>query len=90
MSKVVFDICISLDGFITGPDQTADEPLGRGGMQLHEWATGLDTGCVYGRKLTARDIVTGKGITVPASGRHFVAVLEKNARRNESTQSTKR
>jgi dihydrofolate reductase len=38
MSKVVFDISVSLDGFITGPDQTADNPLGRGGEQLHEWA----------------------------------------------------
>jgi SH3 domain-containing YSC84-like protein 1 len=35
---------------------------------------------VYGRKMTARNIVTGKGISVPASGRHFVDVLEKNAR----------
>ena len=43
---------------------------------------------VYGRKVTARDIVTGKGITVPASGRHFVAVLEKNAPHNESTSSS--
>jgi hypothetical protein len=44
---------------------------------------------VYGRKVTARNIVTGKRITVPASGR-LVAVLEKNAPRNESTRSTKR
>lgn len=39
---------------------------------------------VYGRKLTARTIVTGKRITVPASGRRLVNVLEKNAPRNES------
>ena len=45
---------------------------------------------VYGRQVTARNIVTGKRITVPSSGRHFVAVLEKNAPHNESTQSTKR
>jgi dihydrofolate reductase len=38
VSKVVFDISISLDGFITGPEQTADNPLGRGGERLHEWA----------------------------------------------------
>lgn len=44
MSKVVFDICVSLDGFITGPDQTADEPLGRGGLQLHEWAMNDERG----------------------------------------------
>src|SRR5205085_10542913 len=44
---------------------------------------------VYGRKVTARNIVTGKRITVPASGRHLVAVLAKNAPHNESMPSTK-
>jgi SH3 domain-containing YSC84-like protein 1 len=44
---------------------------------------------VYGRKLTARRIVTGDAIGVPASGRHFVDVLEKNAPRNESKRSTR-
>jgi lipid-binding SYLF domain-containing protein len=39
---------------------------------------------VYGRKMTARNIVTGKRINIPASGRHLVAVLEKNAPHNES------
>lgn len=31
---------MSLDGFIAGPNQTLEEPLGRGGEQLHEWALG--------------------------------------------------
>ena len=38
MAKLVLDISMSLDGFIAGPDQTLDEPLGKGGQQLHEWA----------------------------------------------------
>lgn len=29
---------MSLDGFIAGPDQTLEEPLGAGGELLHEWA----------------------------------------------------
>jgi dihydrofolate reductase len=29
---------MSLDGFVAGPNQTLEEPLGRGGEQLHEWA----------------------------------------------------
>lgn len=45
---------------------------------------------VYGRKMTARSIVTGKGISVPASGRHLVEVLQKRAPRNESTTTTRR
>jgi dihydrofolate reductase len=28
---------ISLDGFVAGPAQSRDEPLGVGGMKLHEW-----------------------------------------------------
>jgi dihydrofolate reductase len=38
MGKVVFDISVSLDGFVAGPNQTLDEPLGEGGELLHEWA----------------------------------------------------
>ncbi len=44
---------------------------------------------VYGRKLTAREIVTGGNTQTPASGRHLVAVLEKNAPRNESKESAR-
>ena len=28
---------ISLDGFVAGPDQSQDNPIGRGGLRLHEW-----------------------------------------------------
>jgi dihydrofolate reductase len=28
---------ISLDGFVAGPEQSVDNPLGIGGMRLHEW-----------------------------------------------------
>jgi dihydrofolate reductase len=38
MAKLTLDISMSLDGFIAGPNQTLDEPLGKGGDQLHEWA----------------------------------------------------
>ena len=38
MPDVIVDISMSLDGFVAGPDQTLEEPLGRGGEGLHEWA----------------------------------------------------
>jgi dihydrofolate reductase len=41
MSKTTLDISMSLDGFIAGPNQTVEEPLGRGGEDLHEWIFGL-------------------------------------------------
>jgi dihydrofolate reductase len=28
---------MSLDGYVAGPDQDEDSPLGRGGLELHEW-----------------------------------------------------
>ena len=44
---------------------------------------------VYGRKMKARSIVTGNGISVPESGRHLVDVLEKSAPHNESTKTNR-
>jgi dihydrofolate reductase len=38
MGKVVAEISISLDGYVAGPSPSLEEPLGRGGEQLHEWA----------------------------------------------------
>lgn len=29
---------ISVDGFAAGPDQSPDDPMGVGGMELHQWA----------------------------------------------------
>ncbi len=37
MGTVVFDISMSLDGYVTGDGQTAEEPMGRGGERLHTW-----------------------------------------------------
>lgn len=41
MSKLRFRISMSLDGFVAGPDQSVDNPLGIGGMRLHQWALSL-------------------------------------------------
>ena len=38
MSKLIADLSMSLDGFVAGPEQSMKDPLGIGGMQLHEWA----------------------------------------------------
>jgi dihydrofolate reductase len=41
MAKLRMQLSMSLDGFVAGPDQSVDNPLGEGGMQLHEWAVKL-------------------------------------------------
>ncbi|HVG56051.1 MAG TPA: lipid-binding SYLF domain-containing protein [Vicinamibacterales bacterium] len=43
---------------------------------------------VYGRRITARAIVTGTDIPVPAAGRRLVDALAKNAPRNTSQKAT--
>jgi dihydrofolate reductase len=37
MTPITCHVSISVDGFIAGPDQSRDNPLGVGGMALHQW-----------------------------------------------------
>jgi dihydrofolate reductase len=37
MSSPVLSMSMSLDGFITGPDDDAEQGLGKGGERLHDW-----------------------------------------------------
>jgi dihydrofolate reductase len=37
MAKVRVDITMSLDGYVAGPTQSREDPLGVGGEELHEW-----------------------------------------------------
>jgi dihydrofolate reductase len=37
MSSVNCQISMSLDGFVAGPNQSLENPIGEGGMRLHEW-----------------------------------------------------
>jgi dihydrofolate reductase len=41
MSKLRLKISMSLDGFVAGPNQSVQDPLGIGGMRLHEWVLPL-------------------------------------------------
>jgi SH3 domain-containing YSC84-like protein 1 len=41
---------------------------------------------IYGRKITAREILLGNKVAIPATGRHLVRILQTNAPRNESKQ----
>jgi dihydrofolate reductase len=38
MSSLTCHISMSLDGFVAGPNQSVKNPLGEGGMRLHQWA----------------------------------------------------
>ena len=54
MPKVTAHLSISLDGFVAGPHQTREEPLGVLGEDLHTWHLG-QTDNEVDRAMTARD-----------------------------------
>src|SRR3954447_16659647 len=57
---------MSVDGFVAGPDPDDDNPLGRGGEQLHEWIIGLaswrDPHGLEGGERTPDDDVVSEGL----------------------------
>jgi dihydrofolate reductase len=70
MSSVTSQISVSLDGFAAGPNQSPEDPLGEGGMRLHEWALataswreahGLEGGERNADAEVIADAVTGVG-----------------------------
>lgn len=42
MTFTTAHMSMSLDGFVAGPDQSIEEPIGRGGMALHRWHLDAD------------------------------------------------
>jgi dihydrofolate reductase len=41
VSRLRFQISVSLDGFVAGPNPSGEHPLGEGGEELHEWVLKL-------------------------------------------------
>src|SRR5437588_2891702 len=42
MGIVRFQVAVSLDGYVAGPNQSVENPLGVGGMALHQWLFELE------------------------------------------------
>ncbi len=70
MSKLVLYMAMSLDGFIAGPGDNPDDPLGTGGQRLHDWlGDGAADGHSYrptdeaGRTVFDEMIATGAVVT---------------------------
>jgi dihydrofolate reductase len=73
MSKLKLNIAMSLDGYVAGPDQSIENPIGIGGQQLHAWllplkafreAHGAEGGEVNESTRFAEDILAGAGATI--------------------------
>jgi dihydrofolate reductase len=69
MPSVTCNISISLDGFVAGPDQSLDDPLGTNGERLHDWAFAEDRTDVDTR--VRASIVEGNGAYI--MGRNMFA-----------------
>jgi dihydrofolate reductase len=41
VARLRFQISLSLDGFVAGPNPSEKDPLGEGGEELHEWVVAL-------------------------------------------------
>jgi dihydrofolate reductase len=50
MGRVTCHVSMSIDGFIGGPDQSLDDPIGVGGMQLLQWQRSTDDADVAARE----------------------------------------
>ena len=73
MSKLKVTITMSLDGFVAGPKQSERDPLGVGGMELHQWmyplkafreAHGEEGGEVNPSTQIAEEILGNVGATI--------------------------
>jgi dihydrofolate reductase len=73
MSTLKLNITMSLDGYVAGPGQSAEHPLGIGGEQLHGWLVplaafrerhGAEGGEVNESTPFAEDILAGAGATI--------------------------
>jgi dihydrofolate reductase len=73
VSKLRLKISMSLDGFVAGPSQSVDNPLGIGGMRLHEWVfplkvwremQGMDGGEVNESSAVVEESLENIGATV--------------------------
>ena len=73
MSKLRLRIAMSLDGYVAGPDQSLDNPLGVGGMRLHAWVfplkawramQGLEGGEVNESTAVVEESIANVGATI--------------------------
>ncbi|HVH63511.1 MAG TPA: dihydrofolate reductase family protein [Candidatus Dormibacteraeota bacterium] len=84
MSRVKSQISISVDGFVAGPNQSLENPIGEGGLRLHEWVfetaawhamqgeaggeQGSDSDAVAGINANVGAYIMGRNMFTPGRG----------------------
>jgi dihydrofolate reductase len=78
MSKVRAHISVSLDGYVAGPNQSMENPLGEGGEGLHDWlvalkawreAAGMEGGEENANSPVVRDAFANVGAEIMGRGK---------------------
>jgi dihydrofolate reductase len=64
MGLIRLDMTISLDGYVTGPQDSVDEPMGVGGFRLFNWLDRRNdpgpSGQVFAESLATRAVISGR------------------------------
>jgi dihydrofolate reductase len=63
VARTNLSMSISADGYVAGPNQSEDQPLGVGGMALHEWHIGPAADHPVNRQVVS-DMMDGMGATI--------------------------
>jgi dihydrofolate reductase len=64
MARIVLYMTMSLDGYVAGPDDSMDDPMGVGGFRLFNWLDRREdagpNGQVYAEMLATRAFISGR------------------------------
>ncbi|HZN78688.1 MAG TPA: dihydrofolate reductase family protein [Mycobacterium sp.] len=63
MARTNLSMSISADGYVAGPDQSEQNPLGVGGLAVHNWHIGPNTDHPVNRQVMS-DMMDGMGATI--------------------------
>ena len=76
MTRVIVSLAMSLDGFIAGPNDAGDNPLGDGGMRLFDWYFNGDTPSRYYQATAGRGVAVPPFKLSPTSAHVFDELIE--------------
>jgi len=64
MTIIRMDMTVSLDGYVTGPRDSVDDPMGVGGFRLFNWLDRRDdpgpSGQVFAEAMSSRAVIAGR------------------------------
>src|ERR1044072_2279086 len=63
VTRTNLSMSISADGYVAGPGQCEEQPLGGGGLQLHHWHLGPAADHPVNRQVVS-DMMAGMGATI--------------------------